>query len=129
MYGWVQLTLAKAPNEEESHPWEMDPVPANADLNTPFVWFGPEARLFDAPMQTATELDWTCHSFLAWIPSTVMTKDVRYILGFEWGFWKNGDSVKIKPLRKLEPGEWDEHVSMFRDLHPGWKFAEAGSGA
>lgn len=131
MYGWIQLVQISPSLLTPDTPWEMDPVPITADLNTPFVWFGPEPSLFDAPMREGVEsLDWKCHSFLAAIDDCVISKNVKPVLGFEWGFWIDGGDVSIKALREVKLEEWDEHLALLRGRFEGWTFrdGEGGSG-
>ncbi|KAK5164487.1 uncharacterized protein LTR77_009693 [Saxophila tyrrhenica] len=118
MYGWVQMT------RDSSHDWEMDPAPIFQGLDTPFCWFGPEPSLFDCPMrENVRDFDWTCHSFLAWLPDCLMSKDVRPGVGFEWGFWIEDGEVRVKALKRLGDGEWDGHLPMLREKFPSWTFS------
>ena len=126
MYGWVQFATVPESDTDTTMHWEMDPIPITNDLSTPFTWFGPEPRLFDAPMQVKFQnLDWAAHSFLAYVPDCLITTEVKPILGFEWGFWKREGQIQIKPLRKLGLEAWDAHLPLMREKFTGWKFAES----
>ncbi|KAK5125876.1 hypothetical protein LTR08_005123 [Meristemomyces frigidus] len=98
-YGWIQMVREAPTAAAAAHAkWAMDPVPILADLNTPFAWFGSEAQLFDAPSRTERgELDWNCWSFLAYIEDSLLSRAVRPIRAFEWGFRiAEGGEVSIK---------------------------------
>lgn len=106
MYGWIQMVRNSTSPLTASDAWEMDPLPILGDLKIPFTLFGPEPSLFDCPMrENQSQYDWICHSFLTYIPDCLISKDVRPILGFEWGFRIEDGKVQVKALRKLENGE------------------------
>lgn len=106
--------------------WEMDPIPLTKDLNTPFVWFGPEPSLFDGPSRfECKELDWSCRSFLTYVEDGVISKDVIPILGFEWGFWVKDGEVFVKALREVGLDVWDGHLGLLRSQFEGWKFRDS----
>lgn len=132
IYGWIQMVRSGEPSAVSAAPWEMDPIPILAGLNTPFAWFGPEPKLFDAPMRTGVqELDWTCHSFLTYIEDGLMSKDVKPVLGFEWGFELRNGKPKLKVLRELQLSSWDEQLDLLESSFTGWKFNrhQVGSGS
>ena len=122
-YGWVQM-VRDGPTAAAALTWEMDPVPITADLNTPFVWFGPEAQLFDAPSRAQrTNLDWTCWSFLTYIEDSLMSKAVKPILAFEWGFRVEDQQVTIKLLKLLDVHEaWEQQRLLLEGKFAGWHF-------
>jgi hypothetical protein len=123
IYGWIQMVRSGEPANISASPWEMDPIPILADLNTPFAWFGPEPKLFDAPMRIGVqELDWTCHSFLTYIEDGLMSKDVKPVLGFEWGFELHDGTPKLKLLRELHLSAWNEKLDLLERSFTGWKF-------
>ena len=123
IYGWIQMVRSGEPSEINAAPWEMDPIPILADLNTPFAWFGPEPKLFDAPMRIGVqELDWTCHSFLTYIEDGLMSKNVKPVLAFEWGFELHNGTPKLKLLRELQLGAWNEHLDLLESSFRGWRF-------
>lgn len=128
MYGWIQLVRCNQSKSgdaklSDADEWEMDPIPITSDLNTPFVWFGPEPSLFDGPSRPRDlQVDWICRSYLAYIGDVALTRDVRPILGFEWGFWMRGGEVFVKPLQRLEDNAWSEHLGLLRNKFAGWTF-------
>lgn len=126
MYGWIQFFRASDSPLTGDVQWEVDPVPIFGDLNTPFCWFGPEPSLFDCPMREGKlEHDWICHSFLTYLPDCLISKDVRPILGFEWGFRIRESKVEVKELQEVEMKVWDERLAMLEHKYPGWAFQKA----
>ncbi|GAB7335632.1 hypothetical protein MBLNU13_g07955t1 [Cladosporium sp. NU13] len=123
IYGWIQMVRSGGPSNISGAPWEMDPIPILADLNTPFAWFGPEPKLFDAPIRIGVQdLDWTCHSFLTYIEDGLMSKDVKPVLGFEWGFELHNGTPKLQILRELHLSAWNEQLDLLERSFTGWKF-------
>jgi hypothetical protein len=129
MYGWIQLVRETAlnPHTTDSTPhsqWEMDFLPITAATETPFCYFGPSPRLFDAPFRVnRTNMDWTSWSFLTYIGDCVVTKEVHPILVFEWGFRIEGGEVCIKKLKRVDVGKaWDVQRGLLEERFPGWRF-------
>ncbi|KAK5999988.1 hypothetical protein QM012_005076 [Aureobasidium pullulans] len=127
VYGWIQM-VREAPLDLESKApsdlWEFDPIPITADSDTPFIWFGPEPQLFDAPFRSnRTEMDWTSWSFLTYIKDSVMSRSVRPILVLEWGFRINGGNVTMKALRLIDVHEaWETQREMLEKRFGSWSF-------
>lgn len=128
-YGWMQVfrdvpelgAVGKAT-------WHMDPVPVHQECNTPFVFFGPEPQLFDMPSRTldpVKDVDWEARSYLCYLEDGLLTKNVRPILAFRWGFWIDGGNVKVKPVAEVDvQAAWDECKGLFGKEFPGWKFLD-----
>lgn len=132
IYGWIQMVRSGESSTISAAPWEMDPIPILADLDTPFAWFGPEPKLFDAPMRIGVqELDWTCHSFLTYVEDGLMSKDVKPVLGFEWGFELHDGEPKLKVLRELQLSAWNDQLGLLESSFTKWKFNryEGGNGS
>ncbi|KAI7205013.1 hypothetical protein KC343_g9852 [Hortaea werneckii] len=129
-YGWVQTVLERPLPATDSDTltkeaeWYTDPIPITEQLNYPFCWFGPEAQLFDAPFRTERRnMEWTCHSFLTYIPDALVSKKVCPILAFEWGFEISGGRVSIKRLRLLDIQEaWERQRGLWEGRFTGWIF-------
>lgn len=136
MYGWLQTVLEKPDTtsaeasaaEQEAGPrWQTDPLPLTQDLSFPFTWFGAEPQLFDAPSRPdrSQPLDWTCQSFLAYVPDAVVSRRVCPVVGFEWGFLVEDGEVRVKGLKGLDDvGEaWEGKRRLWEGKFPGWEFA------
>lgn len=125
IYGWIQFTRER-PSVTVPGKWEMDPIPLASTLNTPFAWFGPEPQLFDAPSRLERkDIDWTAWSFLAYAEDSLMTKAVRPILGFEWGFGIEKGEVSIKSLKTLDVHQaWQQQRALLDSKFKGWRFDE-----
>lgn len=123
MYGWIQLVRGCDTVLDDRTAWEFDPLPVTQDIEWPFAWFGPDAALFDGPARVgAREHDWAARSFLTYIEDGVMTKVVRPIMGFEWGFTVRDGVISIKETTRLAGDQWNEHVSFLGGKFPSWTF-------
>ncbi|GAM91396.1 hypothetical protein ANO11243_094460 [Dothideomycetidae sp. 11243] len=125
MYGWIQF-VRDHETDAGQVPWELDPIPITDGLDTPYAWFGADPTLYDAPSRIdCVNIDWSAVSFLTYHDDALMTRAVKPLLAFEWGF-KIQDGVKsAKPLRRLELASWNEHLAFLRSKFPNWQFAEA----
>lgn len=130
VYGWIQM-VREAPSSFKSSQstdlWELDPIPITANIDTPFIWFGPEPQLFDAPFRAnRTDMDWTCWSFLTYIEDSLMSRSVRPILVFEWGFQIQDGNVTIKSLRLIDVRDaWEQQRGMLEKMFSSWLFEPA----
>lgn len=117
IYGWTQLW------KQNDSDWQFDWAPVETNLSWPFVWFGPQAQLFDGPTRVGVaDLDWTARSFLTYIDDSLMTRSVRCVVGFEWGFWIQNGRIVVKALNQLQTTDWDMHVEYLSVTFPEWKF-------
>nr|OQO20630.1 hypothetical protein B0A51_11702 [Rachicladosporium sp. CCFEE 5018] len=124
-YGWIQFIHQDFKSSAKETKWAHDPLPITEGSGSPFIWFGPEAQLFDAPFRSDRneKLDWTCHSFLAYLEDAVMTKAIKPILGFEWGYVMNGGKVTVKELKLLNVGPaWEKQRGLLEGKFGEWKY-------
>ncbi|KAK4954669.1 hypothetical protein LTR10_008102 [Elasticomyces elasticus] len=120
-YGWIQMVA------EDSGAFEMDPLPITADLNTPFCFFGAEPQLFDCPSRPkeVRDLDWTAVSFLTYIEDAALTRHVRPILAFQWGFRIVDGDVRVKQLQPCNVDEaWAQQQELLQSKFVDWRFSE-----
>ena len=78
--------------------------------------------------QSRREIDWEARSFLCYVRDVGLTRDVRPVLAFQWGFWiegkGKGGEVKVKRAREVEVEEaWEECMGLFEARFPSWKFS------
>jgi hypothetical protein len=106
----------------------MDLYPLFQDLNNPYMFWGAEPALVDAPSREPDmeHYDWTARSFLRYAPDAAMTKHVVPILGFKWGFRIETYKPYVKKLYQLDLTSWNEHLELFRSKHACWTFDQVG---
>lgn len=128
IYGWIQFVreapLSSPSTMMPSDLWEIDPLPITAHTDSPFIWFGPEPQLFDGPFRVnRTDMDWTCWSFLTYINDSVMTKSVRPIVVFEWGYRIDSGNVTIKTLKFIDVHKaWEQQRELLQQKFGSWSF-------
>lgn len=114
-------------NSGSNEGWQLDTVPLFEDMDSPFIYFGSDPTLFDAPVRVGVDdLKWRAQSYLTNIADSVITKEVAPILGFTWGFdVKDG----IKTIVKLEEldlkASWNDRLSGLRGKFANWTFKAA----
>jgi len=117
IFGWTQLVRS---TDNASGGFEMDPIAIYRDVATPFAWYGMRPELFDAPSRDPrANMDWEAHSFLCISPDAVLTRQVRAITGFSWGFTITGDQIDLTQPAMLDPQAWNEHLDLLRTDCPG----------
>ncbi len=120
--GWVQLVRSSdsVGNPDE---YEIDPLSLFRGVDTPYAFFGIRPVLFDAPFRgSRDDLAWEARSYLCFTPDAVMTRRVRAVTGFSWGFALAGGQVALREPAPLTAATWDEHVPALRRGFPGWSF-------
>jgi len=120
--GWVQLVDS---NRHEPG-FVIDPfVPINSEPPNPFAFYGWSLTLFDAPHSDFESWDFHAHSFLCGLGGELhdLRHEVRPILGFSWGFSKQGQEFEFFGPDPLEAADWDGHRDYLRRTYPAWKFA------
>jgi hypothetical protein len=117
--GWVQLVRSS----DASGEFEIDPLSLLRGVDTPFAFFGVKPTLFDAPFRTSRhDLSWSARSFLCAVPDAVMSKSVRPVAAFSWGFSVAHETIEINPATTLDLTAWDEHLPLLRTSFPNWTF-------
>jgi hypothetical protein len=122
--GWIQVVKSTDGGEA----WEMDVWPANAGLESPFAYAGWKPTLFDAPAREdrKTHNDWTAQSFLCVLDDAVMTRRVRMLVAFQWGFVVRDGQIEIKRVQALGSAEWQARLGLLREKYPRWMFHGEG---
>jgi hypothetical protein len=99
--GWIQVVdyvVMKGSNTEEVVV-APDVPPQLRDANTPYMSYGIEPRLFDAPAFTEKNVDWTARAFLTCTPDLLMTPVVEPLCGCSWGYTVTDGVVAPKSLQ------------------------------
>jgi hypothetical protein len=113
VFGWTQLVCF---TDGASGGFEMDPIAIYQQIPTPFAWFGIRPELFDAQARESRyDLDRQAHSFLCISPDAVITRRVRAVAGFSWGFTINDQTITIAAPQVLGPQAWDSHLGLLRN--------------
>jgi hypothetical protein len=120
VFGWTQMVRSTDSGQGR---FEMDPIAIYREVATPFAWFGVRPELFDAPSRDSQyDMRWEAHSFLCVSPDAVITRQVRAVTGFSWGFTIAAGKITITGPGLLGPQAWDGHLDLLRQEYRQWTF-------
>jgi hypothetical protein len=121
MMGWVQVVEYTADGESALI---FDVPPQLSDSDVPYFAWGVEPTVFDAPgFSDVRDVHWTADTFLVYTPDGLLTKELRPLVAFSWGYRLNNGVVTIAPLT-VDGGHrrWSARVIDFRRRYPAWTF-------
>jgi hypothetical protein len=125
MLGWVQVV------ERSDHDpgFEIDLFEPLGEIPHPFAFYGYAPTLFDCPHTTLPDWDFLAHTFLCGLGGKLFEqtvggrRELRAVLGFEWGLSKRGDRIDTFGLKQLSADDWNVHLSYLRGRFPACTFA------
>lgn len=122
-FGWVQI-VHQAGDGEQSHA-EIDLPPVLAGTGAPFVVFGYQPTLFDAPANPHhPDGVWLAYSFLVAVPDLVISRTVEAVAGFKWGYQLADGRPSSLPVEATSRSAWRAHIPMLQDSFPDWSFRD-----
>ena len=124
--GWIQVIDYLVPGEAEPVWVAPDVAPQALDANTPYLSFGIEPTLFDAPFSDAPDLTWRARAFLTFSPDCVISRVVEPLCGFTWGFDLDNGTVTPRELTPATTGDWEAARRVLRLRLPTWTFGGDG---
>jgi hypothetical protein len=120
---WLQLVWISGRDDGEADELIFDRAPQLLEPDVPYFSWGPTPSLFDAPsIKGPSHVDWTAHTMLAYSPDGVMTKVVRPVCGFEWGYRLRQGRPQVSQLRVTAPVEWAADCEAYAHEFPAWRF-------
>jgi hypothetical protein len=121
--GWIQVVRYSVTRDgERSTTTLVDVPPQLRDSSTPYLSFGVEPVLFDAPASTERDMSWRALSFLAYSPDALMTPRLEPVCGFSWGYDIHAGGVRVAALRACDRDDWSEARRALQARLPGWSF-------
>jgi hypothetical protein len=132
--GWIQIVRIhvadastplvadgeKAPPGD--HSW-VDGPPHLRGLGVPFVSFGPNPVLFDAPVSTESDIRFVADAFLTATPDAVISRRSQPCAGFRWGYsTRKGEKPEVLPLGPLDADDWTRALPILEEAFPDWEF-------
>jgi hypothetical protein len=124
LLGWVQVVE----RGDHGSGFKIDLFEPLGEVPHPFAFFGYSPTLFDGPHATFRDWDFTAHSFLCGLGGKLLEqteggrREVRAVLGFEWGFSKRGNQMKALDPRPLSADEWNVHLPYLRQRFSKWEW-------
>jgi hypothetical protein len=123
--GWLQVLRYDVRDPGKEVQAEMvDVAPQLADVDLPYLLFGIRPTFFDAPCTNATSISWAASSFLVYSPDAVMSKSLKAVCGFTWGFVVEGRARNLASLRVATGDDWGAALSVLTERFPAWTFDE-----
>jgi hypothetical protein len=102
----------------------VDVAPQLAEVELPYLVFGIRPTFFDAPCTDARSISWAASSFLAYSPDAVMSKTLKAVCGFTWGFRVEDRARTLASLRVAKGDDWAAALSVLTERFPAWTFDE-----
>ena len=123
MLGWVQLLDASYISAGEG--FISDGFEPLGPLPHPFGFYGVSPTLLDAPHTDDENADFRAHTFLCGLGGELLEfrHEVRAVLGFGWGFSKQGNEIRFAEPAALPAEVWDGHLAYMNRRFEGWTFA------
>jgi hypothetical protein len=122
--GWLQVVRYEAREAGEvERATVFDAPPQLAEMEMPYAAFGIRPTFFDAPAMGAEEAMWDADTFLVYTPDAVLSRVLRPICGFRWGYRLHEGVVEMNPL-SVDASHWRTNVSDLRERFPSWTFEE-----
>ena len=122
VFGWIQ-TIEMDIKDEQQQSSFVDVGVLFKEIDMPFFSFGNLPILFDAPcIKNIQNMSWTAQSFLVTIGDVMMTKDIYYVTGFEWGYDIVDGLPNIKPIKKLNEDDWNKQTIFLNKEYNTWNF-------
>lgn len=103
---WIQIIRCRIADGEEQI--EVDKPPQLRDANMPHCSWGPNPSFFDAPSMAYDD--------------AVMSKIVRPICGFRWGYKLTGGKPEPHPLAETPTEAWPSAREFLAKRYAEWKF-------
>jgi hypothetical protein len=122
---WLQVVWIR--NRDDGTPDEtiFDRAPQLLDRDVPYFSWGLLPRLFDAPsIKGPQHVDWTAHTMLGYSPDGVMTRVVRPLCGFAWGYRLREGRPHVTPLTLTSDQERAADFELFAAEFPQWRFED-----
>lgn len=122
MTGWIQVV-----DRSDLGPgFEVDLFEPLGDVPHPFTFFGYSPIMFDSPHATYRDWDFTAHTFMCSRGGKLLEqteggrRDVRAVLGFQWGFSKRGDRFDYSEPQALTAEDWNSHLPYLHERFSDW---------
>ena len=130
--GWIQVVWMSVAGEATARVM-VDVAPSLVGSGFPFVSFGVEPTMFDAPSTTERGVGWVARTFLTASPDRLMTRVVAPVIGFRWGYTLSGGEVALDVLASAATEDWMLTRGVIAAEFTDWDFREAaidhGSGS
>ncbi len=120
--GWIQTVETRSPEQQDAF---VDLAPQMVGCGSPWLAWAVRPELFDAPSTAHPEFSFQAETFLAYTPDCVITREVKPLCGFSWGYEVRGGEPSVLPLRLGNLDRWASAQPLLSRQCPGWTFLAA----
>jgi hypothetical protein len=124
--GWVQIVRYEVfdPGEEE-RTTVFDAPPQLSETETPYMAFGVLPTMFDAPSIVGVrDAVWDADTFLVVTPDAVLSRILRPLCGFRWGYRIEAGRIRLAPILLADDDDWRRNLDGLRGRFPSWTFED-----
>lgn len=122
-FGWVQVVHYYSAGSDEPEWSLLDNAPQFRGLGIPFLVWGLEPRVFDAPLDTpAGIVRWQAVTFLTQTPDGLITRNVEPLVGVTWGYLIENERPTFLPVVQAVLEDWRGAKRVLEDGCPTWEF-------
>lgn len=126
MIGWLQVVE----RSDLGPGFKIDLCEPLGEVPHPFCFYGYSPVMFDCPHATFEDWDFTAQTFLCGQGGKLLEqtegerREVRAVLGFEWGFSKRGERIDSFGPAPLAVTDWNGHLPYLHERFsaPQWTF-------
>jgi hypothetical protein len=72
----------------------------------------------------AKGVTWDADTFLVYTPDAVLSRVLRPLCSFRWGYAVRDGAVQVKPLTVALPEAWRQNLPDLRERFTSWTFEE-----
>jgi hypothetical protein len=124
LFGWVQILHNTAWGPEAADEVDLPPFLLGSEM--PTMYFGYLPTMFDAPANPHhPNGDWSAFTFLTAIPDLVISRSVRALTGFHWGYRLASSRPTPMPVQPIGPDDWQSRRTLLAHTFPTWSFLES----
>jgi hypothetical protein len=122
---WIQVVryVVRDPGDEHDA-IVFDVPPQFSDSDVPYFAFGVRPTVFDAPSIVANDVTWRAATFLVYTPDAVLSRVLRSVCGFTWGYDVRAGVREVKPLRVADYEDWRTILPDLRGRFATWDFQD-----
>lgn len=102
-----------------------DVPPSLSGGDVPYFASGVLPRFFDAPATDSDDADFSARSLLAHDPDCNMSRTLRVLCGYSWGYEIRDGAITLQGPGLLDRAGWAADLDLLRAEFPSWTFENA----
>jgi hypothetical protein len=121
---WLQVVAyrdSRYPDYSGTHADVPSPLHGK---DVPYLASGVLPRIFDAPATDSDDADFSAHSLLAYDPNCNMSRTLRVLCGYSWGYEIREGTIAVQAPGLLDGAGWAADLELLRAEFPSWTFED-----